>query len=92
MAIELLDKANENFNKKQGTDEHVSLLPEMEHMISQMYNIPKHNYVLNGMLLPNLDEYNVHYDSSKFQALANTMSQKSAEVNQNASIHTGMVR
>lgn len=83
MAMELLDKANKNFEQKQGMEEHSSLLPEIQDMISQMYSkIEEYNYVLDGNLLPDLGEYNVHYDSLKFRALAQSLSERTAEVNQ----------
>ena len=90
MAIELLDIANKNYNNKQGTEEHSSLLPEMQHMISQMYKgIESYNYVCSEKLLPNLDEYNVHYDEAKFQALEQIMAKKNINIDQN---NVGMVR
>ncbi len=84
MAIELLDIANKNYSNKQGTEEHSSLLPEMQHMISQMYTkIESYNYVYNVRLLPNLEGYNVHYDAEKFKALERDFSQKMMKTSQN---------
>ena len=38
MTVELLNKANENYSKKQGNEEYFSSLPEMMEMIDKMYH------------------------------------------------------
>lgn len=92
MAMELLDKANENLTKKCGTEEHSSLLPEMQYMISQMYpNVAEYNYIFGEFvkkLLPDLEEYNVSYDTEKFKVLERDFSQKMMKTSQNGIVVT----
>ncbi len=83
MAMELLDKANENYVKKQGAEGHSSLLPEMQYMVSQMYpSVEEYNYIFGEKLLPDLEEYNVSYDTEKFKALERDFYQKIVKTNQ----------
>jgi hypothetical protein len=76
MTVELLNKANENYNKKQGNDEHFSSLPEMMEMIDKMYHkIPSYNFP--GIEeCPNLDGYNVHYNQDDFTQFKNYLDSK----------------
>ncbi len=83
MAMELLDVANKNFSEKLGSEEHSSLLPEMQNMIMNMYSIEKYNFVFDERLLPNLDGYNISYDGAKLKAVEQSFLQKSSGVNQN---------
>ena len=76
MTVELLNKANENYSKKQGNEEYFSSLPEMMEMIDKMYhNIPSYNFP--GIdECPNLEGYNVHYNLDDFNGFKNYLDSK----------------
>ena len=67
MAMEILDKANANYNSKRGSEKYNSNLPEIQAMIASAYKgIESYNYVTNGNIMPDLTNYGTYYDNIAF--------------------------
>ena len=76
MVMEFLNESKKNLIQKKGSGEFDSLLPSMQEMISKMYSIPLYNFVTDLNQCPDLEGYNVHYDSSKFKEFLNSYNEK----------------
>lgn len=77
-SIEFCEKAKVNFSLKQGSDEYITVLPEMQSDLDTIY--PKlcskdcsYNHVTSINECPDLAGFNVHYSEIKFDQFKQTL-------------------